>query len=87
MPTSIRLDSNTERIVERLAREKGMTKSAVIREAIHKAGQKEKASGWKIPYERMKHLIGCVNGLPPDLSENTGQKFREILLAKQSRRR
>jgi len=34
------------------------------------------------PYETIADLIGCVRGGPPDLSENTGEKFRELLTQK-----
>lgn len=36
------------------------------------------------PYEAIADLIGCVEGGPPDLSENTGEKFRELLTQKES---
>ena len=36
------------------------------------------------PYEAIADLIGCVKGGPPDLSENTGEKFRELLMQKKS---
>ncbi len=31
-------------------------------------------------FDRMEDLIGCVSGGPPDLSEQTGKKFRQLLL-------
>lgn len=82
MPTSVRLDRKTERLVERLAREQGRTKSEVIRQAIVLAAEKELGEDERTPYERSAHLIGCVSGGPPDLSVNTGAKVREILLRK-----
>lgn len=36
------------------------------------------------PYEAIADLIGCVKGDPPDLSENTGEKFRELLSRRKS---
>ncbi len=36
------------------------------------------------PFEMVYDLIGCVQGGPPDLSENTGRKFRELLAQKKS---
>ena len=84
MPTSVRLDRKTERLVERLAREKGRTKSEVIRQAIGLAAEKELGRGEdkRTPYQRSVHLIGCVSGGPPDLSVNTGAKVRQILRRK-----
>ncbi len=85
MPTSVRLDAKTERVLERLARQRRMTKSAVIREAIHIVADKEERTGSASPYEAVKDLIGCVSGGPPDLSERTGERFREILKRKAAR--
>lgn len=82
MPTSVRLDRKTERLVERLAREKGRTKSEVIRSAIVLAVEKELGEDKRTPYERSAHLIGCVSGGPPDLSVGTGARVREILSKK-----
>jgi Arc/MetJ-type ribon-helix-helix transcriptional regulator len=82
VPTSVRLDRKTERLVERLAREKGRTKSEVIRSAIVLAVEKELGEDKRTPYERSAHLIGCVSGGPPDLSVSTGARVREILSKK-----
>lgn len=82
MPTSVRLDRKTERIIERLAREKGRSKSEVIRQAIALAAEKDLGEDKRTPYERSAHLIGCVSGGPPDLSVNTAAKVREILSKK-----
>jgi Arc/MetJ-type ribon-helix-helix transcriptional regulator len=88
MPTSVRLDATTERLVERLAREEGQTKSEVIRAAIRAAAEsrRRKRKGTSA-YDRIAHLIGVVRGGPPDLSEDTGEKFRQLLEAKRRRRR
>jgi hypothetical protein len=87
MPTSVRLDTKTERIVERLARQKGQTKSQVIREAIAFAATREtRRPDPRKPYEAIKHLIGIAHGGPPDLSERTGEKFTQMLLARRARR-
>lgn len=86
MPTSVRLDAKTERMVERLARERGITKSAVIRDAIANAAKKQPQEGSMRPYDRVKHLIGSVSGLPPNLSENTHEKVRQILLTRKRAR-
>jgi hypothetical protein len=81
MPLSVRLDTATESLIERLARKRRQTKSEVIRDAIDVlVKQEEKGTGNKRPYDRIAHLIGCVKGGPRDLSVNTGKKFREILV-------
>jgi hypothetical protein len=88
MPLSVRLDSGTERLVERLARKRGQTKSEVIRDALGMLVEQEKGGERSSrPYELIAHLVGCVRGGPPDLSVRTGEKFREILLRKKKKRR
>ena len=88
MPTSVRLDAETERAVERLARAKGTTKSRVIREAIlAEAAREKKNDKAGSVYEKIAHLIGSVRGGPPDLSERTGEKVRKILLERERKRR
>ena len=87
MPTSVRLDAKTERLVARLAREKGQTKSQVIREALHSAAEKANRRKVSRPYDRIAHLIGSVSGGPADLSERTGEKFRQLLIERQRTKR
>lgn len=80
MPTSVRLDSKTQGALERLARSRSQTRSEVVRQAIEELAARETQP----PFETVADLIGCVKGGPPDLSENTGQKFRELLVRKKS---
>lgn len=88
MPLSVRLDSGTERLVERLARKRGQTKSEVIRDALGMLAEQEKGGARSNrPYDLIAHLVGCVRGGPPDLSIRTGEKFHEILLQKRKKRR
>ncbi len=80
MPTSVRLDTKTESLVDRLARLKGQSKSRVIRDAIHEYAKMEKAVHEpESAYEALKPWIGCVKGGPPDLSSRTGEKFGRML--------
>ncbi len=89
MPLSVRLDTETERLVEKLARKTGQTKSEIVREAIGGviARQERGADGKKRPYDLIAHLIGCVSGGPPDLSVHTGEKFRQLLIGRRKKRR
>ena len=80
MPTSVRLDVKTQRALDRLARSKSTSKSEIVREAIELLAEKEAPR----PYERGADLIGCVAGGPPDLSEGSGSKFRQLLTRKRS---
>ena len=49
MPVSVRLDAKTERLVNRLARQRGQTKSEVIREAIKVLAGNEDGGGKASP--------------------------------------
>lgn len=81
MPVSVRLDPKTEELVTRLARKRGRTKSEVIRQAIRVLAEYQDASEKPSrPYDAISHLIGCASGGPRDLSEQTGKKFRHLLL-------
>jgi hypothetical protein len=82
MPTSVRLDSRTESLVRRLARERAQTKSQIIREALVALARNEGRARRKTLYDSIAHVVGSVKGLPPDLSERTGEKFRALLLAR-----
>jgi hypothetical protein len=86
MPTSVRLDAKTESLVARLARRKGQSKSRVIRDAIHAYAKTETAVREpESAYEALKPWIGCVKGLPPDLSQRTGDKFYQFLIERKRR--
>jgi hypothetical protein len=86
MPTSVRLDAKTESLVARLARRKGQSKSRVIRDAIHAYAETETAVREpESAYEALKPWIGSVKGLPPDLSERTGDKFYKLLIERKRR--
>lgn len=88
MALSVRLDPGTERLVEKLARQRGQTKSEVIRDALGRLAEQEKgADGRKRPYDLVAHLIGCVRGGPRDLSVRTGEKFARLLANRRKRRR
>lgn len=81
MPTSVRLDPETERLIGRLSRTLRRTKSQVIRDAIGKFAREE-ADAWsstRTPYDALKHLVGVAHGGPHDLSVRTGEKFRRLV--------
>ena len=85
MPTSVRLDDRTRRLLEKLMRTRQKTQSEIIREAIEALAQSESTAGELSPYARVEDLIGCATGGPPDLSEDTGRKFAELLAARKRR--
>jgi hypothetical protein len=81
MGTSVRLPARLERLVSRVAKERGTTKSEVIRNVLTILEKEDQeVRGGVTPYQAMKHLIGCVGGGPSDLSTETGKKFRGVLL-------
>lgn len=80
MPLTVRVDLKTERMLERLARQWGRTKSEVIRDAIAVLAKSIEAQEQaEQPYDKVRDLIGCVHGGPADLSRATGETFRRML--------
>lgn len=87
MGTSVRLSARLERLVSRVAKERGATKSEVIRSVLTVLEHEGRAGRARpTPYEAMKHLIGCASGGPPDLSAETGKKFRAMLRRRRTAR-
>ena len=81
MGISVRLPARFERLVSRVVKERGTTKSEVICSALCALEQERgKAYTRLTPYAAMKHLIGCASGDPPDLSAETGKKFHGVFL-------
>ena len=88
MTTSVRLDLATEQLVRRLRRRRGTSKSEVIREAIRQLASRElPAEEASRPYERVKHLIGSVDGGGRHLSRRTGEQFTALLAERRRARR
>ncbi len=87
MPTTVRLDPETLRLMQRLARRSGRTKSEIIRDAIRRLGNGEGATRrGRTAYEAMEHALGCCDSGGARLSEQTGKKFRALLVARRERR-
>jgi hypothetical protein len=80
---SVRVSERTRRAVARLARTSGRTESAVVREAIEEYVERKPPAR---PYEELRGLIGMVHDGPTDLSEGTGRRLRELLLARRASR-
>ena len=80
MPTSVRLDPETETLLRRLARASGRTKSEVIREALHRlAAETAKLNEPQSLYDAMEDLVGIADDGPEDLAERHKERFREKL--------
>jgi Arc/MetJ-type ribon-helix-helix transcriptional regulator len=84
MPFSVRLDRETEAMIDRLAREKGTSRSSVVREAV--AQYASVVDDGTTAYERLKPLIGIIRSGRGDLSQDTGRKFTELLKNKRAKR-
>ena len=79
MPTSVRLDAETEALLRRLARERGSSKSDVIRDALHElaaGGAVPAAAG---PYVAIADLIGVAKGKPAAPARDHKRVYRESL--------
>lgn len=80
MPTSVRLDPETEALLRQLARSSGRTKSEIIREALHRmaAGTAEAAEPASL-YHAIDDLVGIADDGPEDLAEHHKTRFHEKL--------
>ncbi len=84
MTISVRLDAKTERMLARLARVTGRTRSAVIRDAIRRLGeQADGSASASTAYARFADAIGIVDLGPWDRAART----EEILRARFASRR
>ena len=86
MPTSVRLDPQLEALVGKTADALSVNKSAVIREALRVFCRETLQLRGRRPYELVKDLIGCAEGGPQDLAENSRKHLVEIFNARQTRR-
>ena len=88
MTMTVRLDPKTESAIERLARRKKQTKSAIVREAIASYERDEAASGpSQTPAAAMAPFIGIADSGRSGRSERTGEGFRALVTKKARARR
>jgi len=79
MPTSVRLDPETESMVRRLARKTGRTKSSIIREAILKMAEDAiRPTSGSTLYDKMADLLGVGHGGPTDLASRSEEILRSV---------
>jgi hypothetical protein len=76
---NVRIDAETEALVERIARERGVTKSEIVRQALAALREQETKAKGRTPYELMAHLIGTWDSGGMNLSERTGERFARML--------
>lgn len=82
---TVRLDLRTETALKRLSVRRGQTKSEVIRDAIARLADEDQEQ--ISAYDRLRPYIGIVDSGGQQLSERTGQRFREALEERQRARR
>ena len=87
MTVTVRLDEETRKLLHRLAQARRLSRSEVVRRSIRLFADHEPATRESNPYDAIHDLIGRVKGGPPDLSERTGERFREQLSERRDRKR
>ncbi|MEA2238908.1 MAG: hypothetical protein QOC81_3632 [Thermoanaerobaculia bacterium] len=83
---SVRLSADEERVVRLLAKRNRRSVSDVVRDAVAGFVEEDRKTISR-PYDEISDLIGSVTGLPPDLSERSGDTFAAILRDKAGRRK
>ncbi len=79
MPTSVRLDPETERLLDRLVAA-GQSRSAVIRDAIRRLVPTRPLGARARSFAaRVRDSIGILTNGDPELSTDTGARFRTLL--------
>jgi Ribbon-helix-helix protein, copG family len=76
---NIRIDAETAAFLDRMARERGLTKSEVVRQALATLRKQKTRAVNATPFERMAHLIGSGDSGGMNLSERTGERFARML--------
>jgi Arc/MetJ-type ribon-helix-helix transcriptional regulator len=77
MPTSVRLDQNTQARLDRLARATGRSKSSLIREAIARLDADLPTAGSPSTYDRLRRYIGVDRLGPGDRAVRAEEILRE----------
>ena len=75
---TVRLDIKTETALKRLSVRRGQTQSEVIRDAIVRLAEEEGEQPLSA-FQRLQPFIGIADSGGQQLSERTGQRFRELL--------
>jgi hypothetical protein len=84
---NVRIDPQTAAFLERFAREHGLTKSEVVRQALATLRERPQKAKGGTPFERMAHLIGSWDSGGMNLSERTGERFARMLQEKKNANR
>jgi predicted transcriptional regulator len=87
MPVSVRLDKETEELLEKAARITSKSKSRVMKESIKDYCLRIVTKKGKRPYDLAKDLIGKEGSSRGDLSVRGEEILREMLKKKHNDRR
>jgi len=86
MPTSVRLDPDTEALLKRLARQSNRSKSEVIRDALHRmTDYSSELNERSSPYPSIADLLGVAAGGSATLARNHKRVYRDGLTKKHRR--
>ena len=85
MPLTIRIDPTLALRLDRAAARRGLTRSALVRDALLRALADETPDEERTFYDDVAHLVGCVDGGGMALSEQTGARFRALLEKRRGR--
>jgi len=80
---NVRIDPAIAAFLERVARETGRSKSAIVREALQQLREIKAAQKPRRPADAMAHLIGSWDSGGQRLSERTGARFAKLLRERQ----
>ena len=87
MTVTVRLDPATERVLARLAKATGKTKSVLIREAIRYFSERlEEAADGPSVYDRLADTVAIVNLGPGNRAARSEEILRGIFSSRRSRR-
>ena len=86
MPTSVRLDPETELLLKRLARRSGRSKSEILRDALDRMAERSATEADETSvYSLIPDLVGAAGEGPADLARRHKQAYRDSLARKHRR--
>ncbi len=86
MPLNVRLDEDTQRRLERMARTTGRSKSDLIREAIVRLDEALDEEQGPTLYEQLREYIGIANLGPGDRAARAEELLKEEGFGREKRR-
>jgi predicted transcriptional regulator len=86
MPTSVRLDPETEQLLKRLARRSGRSKSEVLRDALNRMAEPSTKDDEETSiHSVIADLIGAAGRGPANLARRHKEAYRQSLARKHGR--